>query len=218
MTTILASLPRQPSSSSSDSGEELIPIRRLPAKRLPRPVPRPVPDDYDPHQLQVYEDLDFLGRRQRKASESPPRFPETAQTLPTPLLHEPQSEEHRTNMKPPAPPFLISPDPLKDTNLPAPKSSATHSQPRLRTKRESDLWVRHGSAEMRVRPIESLPGSQKNSRLLSSPKVHTRKKRIIKKKLIPLAVNRVGDLMGAYLGSSRSARLLRTAAGGRFRS
>lgn len=216
MTTILASLPRQPSSSSSDSGEELIPIRRLPVKRLPRPYPRPVPDDYDPHQLQVYEDLDFLGRRQRKTSESPPRLPEAAQTLPTPLLQEPQSDEHRTDIKPPS--FLISPAPLKDTNLTIPKSSVTRSQPRLRTKRESDQWVRHGSAEMKVRPVESLPGSQKNSRVLSPPRAHAKKRRIIKKKLIPLAVNRVGDLMGAYLGSSRSARLLRTAAGGRFRS
>lgn len=232
--TTLSAVPR-PSTSSSDSGEELIPVRKRPIQRLPRRLnARACPDDYDPHPLQVYDDLDFLGRLQRKKSESPPRFPEAAQTLPTPLLIENTPREHpRPETKTTLPPFLISPDPLKDTipvrSLPAAnvlKSPmvTTQSQPRLKTNRESDIWVRHGSAEMRLRPkkerVESLPESQKNSRVLDSlspPQARVRKRRVIKKKLAPLAINKVGDLMGAYLGTARSARLLKTAAGGRFR-
>jgi len=233
MTTLLASGRKQSSSSSSDSGEELIPVRKKQIQRLPRRPPvQAGSDDYDPHPLQVYDDLDFLGRLQRKKSESPPRFLEAAHTLPTPLLIESTPrEDPRTNAKPLPPPFLISPAPQK---VPIPTTSlptasilrspmvATRSQPQLKTNRESEAWVRHGSAEMRLRsnedPVKSLPGSQVNSKVLDSPpQVHIRKRRIIKKKLAPLAINKVGDIMGAYLGPTRSARLLKTAAGGRFR-
>lgn len=223
---------RKDTSSSSSSGEELVPVRRRPAQRSPKPPQLQQTDDYDPHPLQLYDDLDYLGRRPRKKTESPPLIALAAQTLPTPVPID-LTPKQPTNQQP-APTFFIAPELVAEPAAPSPLNTHLYmadldlrrSLPKAVSKAERDYMIRHGSAEGRLRTrkvqIESLPGSQKNSRVVERLDVRVgtqgrRKRRTILKKAAPLSVNRLGDLMGAYLGSSRSARVLHTAAGNRFR-